>query len=126
MTGLALLLAGAAFAQAPLPAPAASLLTAVEAGDLAAARATLAPDAVIMDESSGRPVASSIEALAAHLRGCERSDTWTDVDAEDPSRAAVTISWTCPGRAATQAFVWTFGAGVVHIQFGMPAQEPGQ
>jgi hypothetical protein len=115
----------AALAAPATPPPSAvALLSALESGDLGAARATLADEVAIMDSSSGTDVRSSIEALASYARGCARSDFSWDYDADDPARAAVTLTWTCPSHAASQAFVWTTGTGVVWVQFGMPLPQP--
>ena len=114
-------------APATPPPSAVALLSALESGDLAAARATLADEVAIMDSSSGTDVRSSIEALAPYARGCARSDLSWEYDADDSARAAVTATWTCPSHAPGRAFVWTAGARVVWVQFGMsPAAPPGQ
>lgn len=108
------------------PSAAVALLSALESGDMSAAGATLAEDVVIMDSSTGSGVQSSLAALADFVRGCERTDLTWEYDAEDHERAAVTVSWTCPSREPSQAFVWTARSGVVHIQFGLPLPQPGQ
>jgi len=107
----------AASTEAP-PVAASTLLSALASGDLPAARATLADDVVIMDETAGNPAASSLEAFERYVRGCEREDLTWDVDAVDPQRAAVSASWSCPSRPAAQAFIWSVGPRIVHIQFG--------
>jgi hypothetical protein len=118
------LLALAAFAAPSSPPPSAvALLSALESGDVGAARATLADDVTIMDSSSGRDVPSSLEALADYARGCRRSDLDVQYDSEDPRRGATTVTWTCPSHAASQAFVWTAGTRVVWVQFGMPLPQ---
>jgi hypothetical protein len=99
------------------------LLSALESGDLGAARATLADDVMIMDSSTGSDVNSSIGALADHARGCQRSDVSWEYDTEDSARAAVTLTWTCPSHPPSQAFVWTAGTRVVWVQFGMPVPQ---
>ena len=122
---LILLSASALIAQEQGPPPAASrLLDAIEASDIGAARGTLSPDVMIMsEEGEDEAKASTLENLARFVRGCRRGEVTTDVDAEDPSRTAVTATWTCPSRSDAQAFVWTDSTGVVHIQFG-PAPAP--
>jgi hypothetical protein len=118
-------LALAAFAAPSSPPPTAvALLSALESGDIGAARATLADDVTVMDARSGADVASSIEALTDYARGCRSSDVSADYDSDDPQRAAVTVTWTCPSRAPGQAFVWTAGTRVVWVQFGMPRPQP--
>lgn len=120
LAGLAAFAALAAPAAPAAPPAAVALLSALESGDLAAARATLADDVAIMDSSSGADLRSSIEALAQYARGCARSDLSWEYDADDATRAAVTVTWTCPSHAPGQAFVWTAGTQVVWVQFGMP------
>jgi hypothetical protein len=115
----ALIATAALAAPQPPPAAATSFLSAVASGDLSAARAALSEDAVIMDERRGTPVASTFEAFAGHVRGCERTDLTWDVDPDDRTRAAVTVTWTCPARAGAEAFIWTHGTRIVHIQFGV-------
>jgi hypothetical protein len=106
------------------PPTATRLLDAVEAGNLDAARPLLSPDVMIMSEEGGEEAsASSIDQFARFVRGCRRSELTTETDAEDPSRAAVTVTWSCPSRTGAQAFVWTDPTGVVHIQFGPAPQE---
>jgi hypothetical protein len=124
MTSFGSLLAVVAFGAPASPPPAAvTLLSALESGDVSAARATLAQDVTIMDSSSGSDVASSIEALADYARGCRRGDVSVEYDSEDPRRGAVTVTCTCPTRAPGQAFVWTEGTRVVWVQFGMPLPQ---
>ena len=124
MISFASLLAAAALAspESP-PAAAIALLSALESGDLNAARATLAEDAMIADSSSGRGVESSITALSEYARGCARTDLTWEYDSHEPDRAAVTVTWRCPSRAPNQALVWTAGTRVVWVQFGLPAPE---
>lgn len=130
MTGLnalAGLLALAAFAPPAAPPPAAvALLSALESGDVSAARATLADDARIADSGSGTGAVSSIEALSDYARGCARTDLTWEYDSAEPERAAVTVTWSCPSRAPSQAFVWTAGTRVVWVQFGLPAPDLSQ
>src|SRR5947209_5754395 len=102
------------------PAPASTFLSAVASEDLGAARGTFSDDVVIMDARGGHFADSSLAAFAAYVRGCARSALTWDVDADDPGRAAVSVAWTCPSRASAQAFIWTAGTRVVHIQFGLP------
>ena len=110
-------------ADAP-PAAATRLLDAVEAGNIANARATLSADVMIMsEEGEDEAKASTIENFARFVRGCRRGEVTTEDDAEDPSRHAITVAWTCPSRGDAQAFVWTDGTGVVHSQVG-PAPAP--
>jgi hypothetical protein len=117
---VASLIATAALAAPESPPAAASIfLSAVASGDLRAARAALSEDVVIMDESREAPVASTLEAFAGHVQGCQRTGLTWDVDQEDRTRAAVTVTWACPSRADAQAFIWTYRTRVVHIQFGM-------
>lgn len=117
---VASLLTTAALAAPESPPEAAStFLSAVASGDLRAARAALSEDVVIMDEGRGDPVASTLEAFASRVRGCERSGLTWDVDEQDRTRAAVTVTWTCPSRADARAFIWTDRTRVVHIQFGV-------
>jgi hypothetical protein len=124
VNSVARLFALAAFAAPASPPPTAiALLSALESGDLSAARATLAQDVTIMDSSSGSDVASSIEALTDYARGCQRSDVSTEYDSDDPQRAAVTVTWTCPSHPPGQAFIWTAGPRVGWIQFGMPLPQ---
>ncbi|HET9429150.1 MAG TPA: hypothetical protein VFO69_12400 [Allosphingosinicella sp.] len=118
---ISLLMAAALTAGDSPPAAAASFLEAVASGDLAAARALVSNDAMIVDESQGSP-SSSLEAFAEYVRGCERQDLTWDVDQDDPGRAASVVTWVCPSRAAVQAFIWTEQSKVVAIQFG-PAPE---
>jgi hypothetical protein len=119
MVLVASLIATAALAAPESPPEAASIfLSAVASGDLRAARAALSEDVVIMDERRGDPVASTLEAFAGHVRGCERTGLTWDVDQEDRTRAAVTVTWACPSRPDAQAFIWTVRTRVVHIQFG--------
>ena len=101
------------------PAAAAPFLTAVASGDLGAARALLAEEVTIMDDRAGNPVASTLEAFADYVRGCERTGLFSDVDAGPPERAAASVTWTCPSREAANASIWTEGARVVWIQFRM-------
>jgi SnoaL-like domain len=127
MSAFAGLAALAVFAAPAAPPTAAvALLSALESGDLAAARATLADEVAIMDSSGGTDARSSLEALAQYARGCARSDLSWEYDADDSARAAVTFTWTCPSHAPGQAFVWTAGARVVWVQFGMPPPTPEQ
>jgi len=101
------------------PAAATRLLDAVEAGNIADARATLSSDVMIMsEEGEDEAKASTLENFARFVRGCRRGEVTSEDDAEDPSRHAITVSWTCPSRGDGQAFVWTDSTGVVHIQFG--------
>ncbi len=120
--GSFLALAAFALADAP-PAPAVALLAALESGDLSGTRATLADDATIADSRGGRGVESSIEALSDYARGCARTDLTWEYDSAEPERAAVTVTWSCPSRAPSQAFVWTVGTRVVWVQFGLPAPD---
>jgi len=127
LAGILALAAVEAPAASASPPPAAiALLSALESGDLNAARATLADDATIADSSSGRGVESSITALAEYARGCARTDLTWEYDSQAPDRAAATITWRCPSRAPNQAMVWTAGARVVWVQFGLPAPEISQ
>lgn len=120
MVFVASLIAAAALAApGPLPEAATNFLAAVAAGDLRAARAVLSEDVMIMDERGGRPDASTLEAFAGHVRGCRRTDLTWDIDQDDPARAAVTVTWTCPSRAGAEAFIWTDHMRVVFIQFGV-------
>jgi len=121
VTSFASVLALAAFAAPASPPPAVTaLLSALEAGDVGAARASLADDVTIMDSRSGTDVHSSIEALADYARGCRRSEVSAEYDSEDPQRAAVSVTWTCRSHPPGQAFIWTVGARVGWVQFGMP------
>ena len=98
------------------PAPVATLLAALAGGDLPAARATLSDDVIIL-RGIERGAATSLEAFASHLRGCTRTGLYSDQDSEDRTRFAVTLSWTCPPRGNAQAYIWTAGGRVVHIQY---------
>ncbi len=130
MTGLnalAGLLALAAFAPPDGPPPAAvALLSALESGDVSAARATLADDATIADSSSGTGAESTLASLSEHARGCTRSDLSWEYDSAQPQNASVSLIWNCPSRAPSQTFVWTAGARVVWVQFGLSAPETSQ
>lgn len=95
-----------------------SFLSAVASGDLRAARAALSADAVIIDERRTPPAHATLEAFAGHVQGCARTDLSSDVDPDDPARAAFTVTWTCPSRAGAQAFIWTDRTGLVFVQFG--------
>ena len=64
------------------PATATAFLSALASGDLPAARAGLSASVVIMDESSGTPASSSLEAFAEFVRACERTDLSWEIDAE--------------------------------------------
>ncbi|MGZ8360512.1 MAG: hypothetical protein ACXWUX_08330 [Allosphingosinicella sp.] len=114
------LLASAALTAPGAPPPAtAAFLAAVASGDLGAARARLSDSVVILDERSGSPVASSLEAFADSVRGCERTGLTWEIDQNDPARAAATATWSCAARPSADAFIWTDLTGVVHVQFGM-------
>ncbi|MDQ4086434.1 MAG: hypothetical protein M3177_00230 [Pseudomonadota bacterium] len=118
----ALLIASAL--SSPQPGGAAdALLAAVARGDLAAARATLDDEAVIVDSRSESFDASSLEAFAAYARDCRAGEVFREVDAEDPRRASVTVRWDCPSREASEDFIWTEGDEVVHILFGLSMER---
>src|SRR5438067_1585466 len=108
-----LLVAAAPVSPGSPPAPASTFLSAVASGDLGAARATFSDDVVIMDARGGHFVDASLDTFAVYVRGCERSELTWDVDADDPGRTAVSVTWTCPARANAQAFIWTAGTRVV-------------
>lgn len=112
-----LLAIGASVSQASPPAAASAFLSAVDSGDIRAARAALSEDIVIMDDRLGSPVASSLEAFATYVHGCARTDLTWDVDQADATIAAVSVAWTCPSRPRAQAFIWTDRTGIVHILF---------
>ncbi|MGZ8998971.1 MAG: nuclear transport factor 2 family protein [Allosphingosinicella sp.] len=116
---LALLSASAFAAEPVVPRSATRLIEAVEAGDLERARATLTPDAMFTavqgEEDSST---ASLEDFARFVSGCRRSELTSESDSEDPSRTAVTVTWSCPSRASAQAFVWTDSRGVVNVEFG--------
>lgn len=96
--------------------PAAALLRALASNDLAAARATLAPDVMFMDGSN--PSSSlSLDSFAASIRDCRQTDRSSEADRDEPSRTAVTVTWTCPARGSAQTFIWTSGAKVVAVQY---------
>lgn len=99
------------------PPAAAALLAAIAAGDLNAARGTLAPDVVIMRGIDTTPTGSSLEVFMGQVRGCARTQLQWETDAGDRSRTAVTVSWTCPPQRNVTAYIWTVGPRVVHIQF---------
>ena len=103
------------------PATASAFLSAIASDDLRAARALLSDDVTIMDDRRGDPVASTLEGFTAHVRDCERTELTWGVDRGDPSKAAITVAWTCPSREPASAFVWTDGAKVVWIQFNLEA-----
>lgn len=119
---LSLVAAATLAAQNTPPAAATAFLDVVAAGDLAAARAMLSDDAMIVDESEGN-AGSSLDIFAEHVRGCERTDLTWDVDQEDPARAASVVTWTCPSGMPAEAFIWTERAKVVAIQFGTRPNE---
>lgn len=114
---------------APPPAAVTTFLSAVASGDLRAARGTLSPNVVILDDRNERPVGASLEAFAEYVRDCDRTDLTSEIDQADPARAVVSVNWTCPSGATAEAFIWTDATGVVHIQFGIPPQwrapDPG-
>lgn len=106
------------------PPPAAvALVSALESGDLAAARATLAEEITIADSSSGTGQESSFEALSTYARGCARSNLSWDHDSAEPANATISFTWTCPSRAPTQTLIWTAGERVVWVQFGLRDPE---
>ena len=110
----------------PAPAPAIALLTALDAGDLDAARATLAEGATIADSSSGRGEETSIAALSAYARGCMRTNLTWEYDSPESEKAAVSAFWSCPSRAPSMTFIWTDGPRVVWVQFGVPAPQASE
>ena len=117
------LFAAVALQDAPLPDPAARLLTAVEAGQLAAARAALAPDVLItIQQGADEASDSNLEAFVQFVRGCRRTGAVSEPDAEDPSRVSITVDWTCSSRPAARAYIWADDSRVVDIQFG-PATD---
>lgn len=124
MSLFAVLFALAAVAQADAPPPAAvALLSAVESGDVNGARAVLAEEAMIADSSSGTGQESSLPALFDYGRGCTRSNLTWDHDPTEPENAVVSLTWSCPSRAPSQTVVWTEGARVAWVQFGLPDPE---
>lgn len=120
----ALLTAALAASPENPPAAAAALLSSLAADDLPAARAILSDDAMIMDDRSGRPTESTLQAFAASIRGCETAEVTWDVDGDEPMRAAVSVTWACPSRDPTLTFIWTLADEVVHIQFGITSGQP--
>jgi hypothetical protein len=110
--------AAALAAPGPPPEAATNFRAAIAAGDLRVARAILSEDVVIMDERGAAPGASTLEAFAGRVRGCQRTDLTWDVDQDDRARAAVTVTWSCPSRAGAEAFIWTDRTHVVFVQFG--------
>lgn len=121
-----LLALAAADAPRPAPPPALALLTALESGDLEAARATLADDVMIADSRIAGREQSTLESLSGYARGCTRSDLEWDYDSGAPERAAVSLTWRCPSHAPSMAFIWTDGPRVVWVQFGLPAEESSE
>lgn len=116
----ALLLAAAAPASTRIaPVPATAFLAALAAHDLAAARATLADEVQLVDDRRPDPGGATLDSFVAYVEGCRREDLTWDTDEIDPTRAAVTVTWKCPARADAQAFIWTAGARVVAVEFGM-------
>jgi hypothetical protein len=120
MISLPSLFVAAMLTSAQPPEAATRLLAAVGSGDLAAARATLAEDAPVIDSRTGSFVTSTLEAFAEYVRPCRQSDLYWDADAEDPGRAAVTVTRDCPSGQSSEDFIWTQGERVVHVQFGLP------
>jgi hypothetical protein len=118
-----LLAAAALAATSPQAAAADAFLAAAASGDLAAARAALGDHITIMDSRGAAPVESSLEAFADYARGCRAGDPAFELDPRERERAALTITWTCPSRAATQDMIWMQSGRVVWIQFGSPAPE---
>jgi hypothetical protein len=109
-----------------VPAPAVALLTALEAGDLDAARATLADDVMIADSRIGGGEQSTIASLSEYARGCTRTDLRWDYNSYEPEKAAVSLIWGCPSHAPSMVFIWTDGARVVWVQFGLPRQDASE
>ena len=116
----ALLLAAAAPASTRTAPPAATaFLSALAAHDLAAARAALADEVQLVDDRRPDPGGATLDSFAAYIQGCRRTGLTWDTDDLDPTRAAVIATWKCPARADAQAFIWTAGARVVAVEFGM-------
>jgi len=93
----------------------AAFLTALAAGDGAAAQALLAPDATIMHDRSGQPEPSTIAALATFLRGCE-GRVQLVVPSEDPGRSAFNAIWTCGERGQAEMLLWLENGRIVWVQ----------
>ena len=101
------------------PASVTAFLLALGSHDLAAARATLSRDVQFMDR--GRAVRlGALESFAAYVEGCRQTELSWSFDDEDQTRGAGTVTWTCPSRGATEVFIWTAGARVVAVVFGLP------
>jgi hypothetical protein len=100
------------------PAAASAIIAALDAGDARAVQATLAQDAPIMDEHGQTPAPSTAVALTAFLQGCLRIETNWEVDADDPGRTALTLSWICASRGRTDTYVWLENGKVAFLQFG--------
>jgi len=113
MLSFAILVAAAAAQAAPsaIPTSGSVLLRSLEAGDGAAVRAMLAPDATVAKDREGEV---SVDTVIAHLRGCTRGELFWDYDEEDRSRATVTAVYACPARIELHA--WTSRAGIAWIQ----------
>ena len=118
MTARWVLLAALSTTPQPLPVGAAEIVAAIESGDSAAVQRLLADGATVMDERSGTPEASTAAALREFLNGCERTDLTWDVDQEHSGRIAMTMSWSCGPRGATDAYVWATDGRVEFVQFG--------
>jgi hypothetical protein len=119
-----LLAGGLGLPESP-PDSAAALIAAIEAGDLASAHATLADDASVLDTRALGAARSSLEALIAYIRGCERTDIAWRVDDRDPSAGTVDLVYRCPSGATALVHIGATEAEVYRIQLGpMPTIAP--
>jgi hypothetical protein len=102
------------------PAAASIFLDAIEAGDAAAAREAIAAEARIDDTRTGEVLASSVEALADYIGGCERTDIAWRVIEDRPGEGDVEVAWNCPSRDRAQLLVRADEERVLQVRFGPP------